>query len=367
MHGVGTKAVITVDKTPTRRRGPVAQALSAYRMRQKRRLLLFRAVRKRRQLRPLADNTALIRPDTILGASVVRNEVSRLPYWLDHNRALGVSHFLIVDNDSDDGTTELLMAQPDVSLWTTQHSYKLARFGMDWLTLLMIRHAHDHWCLTVDADEMLIYPDWDRRDLRDLTGWLDRAGRHSFGALMLDLYPKGPVGQATCQPGENPVDTLPWFDAENYLFKYQTDLKNLLIRGGVRYRKFFSSLPDRAPTLSKAPLVRWNRRYAYVSSTHSLLPPRLNAVRGDAAGDAPTGVLLHTKFLPEVVAKSGQEKYRGEHFENSALYQEYYDALTHGPTLWDEKSIKFNDWRQLVDLDLMQSGRWGDVTPPDQS
>lgn len=353
-----------IDPQPT---GAAARVWSAYRMRWKRRRLLFRAVRKRGQLRPLADRTDQIGPSDILAASVVRNEATRLPFWLAHNRALGVKHFLIVDNDSDDGTTDLLLDQPDVSLWTTRHSYKLARFGMDWLTLLMIRHANDHWCLTTDADELLIYPDWKQRRLAELTAWLDRAGRQSFGALMLDMYPRQALSEVSYKPGDDPIETIPWFDAENYLYKYQPDLQNLLIRGGVRYRRFFSSLPDRAPTLSKAPLVRWNRRFAYVSSTHSLLPRRLNAVRGDAAGDAPTGVLLHTKFLPEIVRKSAQEKYRGEHFENSDLYQGYYDALADSPTLWGEKSIKFNDWRQLVDLGLMQSGSWGDGQTQGQS
>ena len=80
----------------------------------------------------------------------------RLPHWLDHHRALGVDHFLIVDNDSDDGTCAYLVSQPDVSLWTTRNSYKLSRFGMDWLTHLQRLYAHGHWCLTIDADEIFI-------------------------------------------------------------------------------------------------------------------------------------------------------------------------------------------------------------------
>ena len=74
----------------------------------------------------------------------MRNEIIRLPYFLEYYRKLGVAHFLIVDNDSDDGTGEYLADQPDVSLWHTTHSYKLSRFGVDWLTWLQIKIGRAH-------------------------------------------------------------------------------------------------------------------------------------------------------------------------------------------------------------------------------
>ncbi|MRH19811.1 glycosyltransferase family 2 protein [Rhodovulum strictum] len=327
-------------------------------MRWMRRRLLFRALRKCGQLAAVADRTGAIRPNDILCFATVRNEAERLPYFLDHHRGQGVAHFLIVDNDSTDGTRDLLTARPDVSLWRTGHSYRLSRFGMDWLAWLMIRHGHGHWCLTLDADELLVYPHHDTRDLRDLTAWLDAARRPSFGAIMLDLYPKGPLADRSYQPGQNPLDVIDWFDAGNIVTKYQPPQRNLLVRGGVRRRVFFAAEPERAPTLSKTPLIRWNRRYVYVSSTHSALPTHLNRVRGRAAGDVPSGVLLHTKFLPSIVAKSREEKRRREHFANSSLYEDYYDALIGNPDLWSPTSTRYQGWRQLEALGIMSRGRW---------
>ena len=49
-------------------------------------------------------------------AVTVRNEIVRLPYFLDYYRRLGAGHFLVVDNGSDDGTHEYLADQPDVSV-----------------------------------------------------------------------------------------------------------------------------------------------------------------------------------------------------------------------------------------------------------
>ena len=330
----------------------------AYALRWRRRRLLARSLAKRRQLTCRVDQTAGIGADAILAFATIRNEMGRLPWFLRHHRDLGVEHFLIVDNGSDDGSTDWLAAQPDVSLWTTPHGYKASRFGVDWLTVLLMRHGHGHWCLTLDADELFVFAHHDLRPLRALTDWLDLTGRSSMGALMLDLYPGGALGEGAQDPEAHPVAAIPWFDSGNYVMIRQPKLRNLWVQGGPRARAFFAADPRRAPTLSKVPLVRWNRRYAYVSSTHSLLPRHLNHVYDAQGGEAPTGVLLHTKFLPEIVAKSAEEKDRRQHFENSDLYSGYYDAVTQNPVLWCDSSTRYVGWRQLEGLGLLSRGGW---------
>ena len=335
-----------------------ASAVMAYRLRWKRRRLLWRSYRKRRQLSAIADRTVQITPGVILCFSTVRNEAVRLPFWLDHHRALGVDHFLIVDNESDDGTSEYLAQQPDVSLWRTPHSYRLSRFGVDWLTWLQMRHGHGHWCLTADADELLIYPFHDTRPQPALTEWLDRRQIPSFGALMLDMYPKGPLSTAPYAAGDDPAGALPWFDGGNYMIQKQERLQNLWIQGGPRARMFFDSDPRRAPTMGKVPLVKWHRSYAYVSSAHSALPRRLNHVYDEAGGEWASGVLLHTKFLHMITHKSIKEKARQEHFANSDLYDGYYDSLADDPDLWSDGSTRYLGWRQLEAMGLMSRGTW---------
>ncbi|SFJ68691.1 glycosyltransferase family 2 protein [Jannaschia pohangensis] len=330
----------------------------AYKLRWKRRRLLARSFAKRGQLSARQDRTDRIGPGDILAFATVRNEMSRLPWFLRHHRALGVAHFLVVDNDSDDGTVDYLVEQPDVSVWTTPHGYKASRFGVDWLTVLLARHGHGHWCLTLDADELFVYAHHDRRPLRALTDWLDLTGRESMGALMLDMYPRGPLGQARVDPQDDPIATLSHFDAGNYVMIRQPVLQNLWVQGGPRARAFFADDPRRAPTLSKVPLIRWNRRYAYVSSTHSALPRHLNHVYDQSGGEAPTGVLLHTKFLPNILTKSTEEKERRQHFENSTLYEGYYDALISDPVLWCEASTRYAGWQQLEGLGLLSRGGW---------
>jgi hypothetical protein len=306
----------------------------------------------------IIDRTDQIAPDAILAFAAVRNEMVRLPYFLEHYRGLGVGHFLFVDNGSDDGTTAFLAGQPDVSLWSTTQSYRLARFGMDWLGWLHWQFGNGHWCLTVDADELLIYPKYEKRDLKALTAWLDDQGQASFGALMLDLYAKGPLNDARYLSGDEPVKTLGWFDADNYRSQVHRYYGNLWVQGGVRERVFFAEEPAYAPTLNKTPLVRWSWRYAYVSSTHQILPKRLHDAFDSKASSKVTGALLHTKFLSDVAEKSEEEMTRQEHFENASIYKDYHQSLTKNPTLWYEGACHYNNPSQLVALGLMSKGDW---------
>ena len=125
-------------------------------------------------------------------------------------------NFLMVDNGSEDGSAEYLETQRDVSLWTTQGSYKASSFGVDWLNHLQWRYGADHWCLVADVDEFLLYPYADTRPLHALTDWLDSQGRKSFSAMLLDMYPKGPIAAQPYRAGQNPFEIARWFDAANY-------------------------------------------------------------------------------------------------------------------------------------------------------
>ncbi len=352
-------------------------AWQAYRLRLKRRRLLWRALRARHALTPIADRSRAIRRGDILAFATVRNESARLGAFLDHYRRLGVAHFLFVDNDSTDGGAEHLAAQPDVSVWRSGASYRAARFGMDWINWLLMRHGAGHWCLTVDADELLVYPGHDSQPLPALTAWLDGAGVPAMAALMLDLYPRGALSRAasphrgnsggdsgadpsadpSADPGADPVAALGWFDAWGYDWCYLPRHRAISIRGGVRQRVFFADRPELAPHLHKTPLVRWRRSYAYLSSTHVLLPRQLN-VGFDARLERPTGVLLHTKFLPEILAKSAEDRLRREHFTHAERYDDYYRDILDDPDLWSPEAQRYEGWRQLAQLGLMQGGRW---------
>ena len=330
----------------------------SYRLRIQRKRWRIRSLRKRRELSLVVDRTENIAADDILLFSTVRNEDTRLPYFLKYYRELGVRHFLIVDNASDDGGAEYLARQPDVSLWRTEASYKRSRFGMDWVTWLQRKYAHNHWTLVVDPDEFFVYPFCDTRPLKALTDWLDASSIRSFGAMLVDMYPKGPVDLAVCERGQDPLEVASWFDSGNYTISRNPEYGNLWIQGGPRARVFFRDAPQRAPALNKIPLVKWDRKFTYVRSTHMLLPRGLNLTYDEWGGEKASGVLLHAKFVGGAYEKAEEELQRCQHFANSHEYRAYAEGLRGQNDLWCKWSEKYINWRQLEILGLMSKGNW---------
>jgi len=333
-------------------------AWQSYRLRLQRKRWRLRALRKSRELRPVSDRTDRIRPSDLLVFCTQRNEGVRLPYFLRYYREMGVNHFIFVDNDSTDTSRDYLAQQEDVSVWTTRGSYKRSRFGMDWINFLLRRYGHGHWTLTVDPDEFFLYPFCDTRPLRALTDWLDASSIKSFPAMLLDMYPKGRIDAQPYEAGQNPLEIAHWFDAGNYSIRRNHRYGNLWIQGGPRARMFFADRPERAPALNKVPLVRWDRRYAYVSSTHMLLPRGLNAVFDEWGGEKASGLLLHTKFLDTFTGKAEEELSRKQHYAGSTEYLAYAARLRDNPDLWCKWSEKYINWRQLEILGLMSKGNW---------
>jgi hypothetical protein len=332
--------------------------LTRYALRLSRQRWRVRAWRKGRELRVVVNRTSQIRPDHIMVFSTIRNERIRLPFFLRYYRDLGVNHFVIVDNGSTDGSREYLASQPDVSLWHSTGSYKRSRFGMDWMNFLLAKHGHGHWTLCVDPDEFFVYPFCDTRPLRALTDWLDASSIKSFSAMLLDMYPKGPIDARPYVEGQDPLEITQYFDSGNYTVSRNRRFGNLWIQGGPRARLFFTDVPERAPALNKVPLVRWSRDFAYVSSTHMLLPRGLNLVYDEWGGEKASGCLLHAKFLDTFAAKADEEMVRNQHYAASHEYKAYKAGLSRHPELWCRWSEKYINWRQLEILGLMSKGNW---------
>lgn len=334
----------------------VQSLLESYHLRLQRRRRRIRALRKNRELVSIKNRTSRIEKNDILLFVTVHNERQRLSYFFEYYRQLGINHFIVIDNASNDGSGEYLKQQPDVSLWHTDGSYKRANFGMDWINSLLRRYARDHWTLTVDIDEFFIYPHCNTRPLRALTDWLDASAIKSFGAMLLDMYPKGSLESQKYSSGQNPFEILTHFDSGNYIHSPNEKYGNLWIQGGPRQRVFFPNNPDQAPALNKIPLVKWQRGNVFVSSTHTLLPRGLNKTFEDWGGEKICGSLLHAKFLPDLKSKAENELTRQQHYAGSREYKIYSGT---GETFLSHSfSTRYKGWQQLEEIGLISLGGW---------
>jgi hypothetical protein len=279
---------------------------------------------------------------------LVRNELTRLPWLLAYYRGLGVDRFLVLDNDSDDGTREWLLAQgPDVHLFHTTASYAKSAAGVRWTNRLLDEHGTGAWCLTVDGDEALVYPHAETLPLKRLTRYLDAIGAEAMLAPMLDMYADAPLDAVTYAPGQSLIEAFPWFDGEGYVLRDSAKFPYLRLLGGCRARVFYPTQAS-GPVLQKVPLIRWARDIKYTSGKHTAFPCRLADV---------TGALLHFKYLPEFAAAARREVARGQHYLGGAEYRTYLRRLEAGDglSLMGPASRRYRHSGQLVELGLIQT------------
>ncbi|WP_372787051.1 glycosyltransferase family 2 protein [Phenylobacterium sp.] len=290
----------------------------------------------RMDARPIPERAGEIR-----GCMVVRN---------DHCRRLGVERFLVVDNGSDDGTLDFLLAQADLHVFSSTDGFAANSMGMAWVNELLDAFADDHWVLIVDADELFIYPRYEQIRLADLCRFLDTTEARGLFSLMLDMYSDRPVGESIHTPGQALVGTCAYFDRGPYRTMAVSQFPYTRIYGGVRDRLFRQVLQGRyhSPTVSKIPLIKWRAGTRYLASTHHVTPLPLSALAGG---------LLHFKFLQDFHERAVVEVGRGEHHSGAHEYTAYLELLQADPrfNLMSPASVRFEDSAQLVRLGLMQT------------
>lgn len=308
------------------------------------------------ELRLVQDNLASIDASSTLLFCTLRNEVQRIPFFIDYYRSLGVDHFIFVDNGSTDSFVSSVESHQDVSVFYTEASYKDSNFGMHWLNYLLSKHGTGHWCVVCDPDEFLVYPRCDDRNLRELGTHLQSNGRDSLFSIMIDMYGKN-IEAASYRPGDTPWVVCPYFDNYGYSSEKNHYWHNLYVFGGVRLRRFFNKSDHKyPPALNKIPFVKWRWYYAFTSSMHCLAPRRLNDVY---ANTDVTACLLHFKFFTSIKEKALEELYRKQHYDDSVEYKAYQQAIKEEDTLYDpDYSVTYTGWKQLYDLRLMSGGSW---------
>lgn len=223
--------------------------------------------------------------------SVVQNEADILPAFLDHYRGLGVREFVIADHRSVDGTRELLLAEPDVTAYAAEGSYRESFDGLTWLNALGERHAAGRWCIVADADEFLVLPPEGGEGLGSFIEELRREISLGLFCPLVDFFPKARSASVLAEsysdlmqlisssPFVMGPSAVTMSEVEDYPF---VELRS-------RARAEVSGLPAYIPPLGKIPLFFWHDGFRLSRSTHagSLLP---------LSGQ--TAVLCHFKYRP---------------------------------------------------------------------
>lgn len=310
-------------------------------------------------LKPIFDNTGNIKAGNKLLLTMGKNEAARIPYFLEYYTKLGIDHFFFIDNDSDIPMEDQLKGMPNVSLWHTTDSYKESQFGVDWMNVINGSYGIGHWVLTVDLDEFLVFPEMEHRTYNELLVFLDTIEQNSMFAPLVDMYPDGPISEASVPEGQSPLNYAPCFDNSGF-HAITGGYEDVWLRGGPRCRVFNNGDIEKSPTLSKTPLIKWTRETLYLFSTHSAYPPEHNHIYQTGI-QSPTGALLHFKFVSEIKEKAKYAVLNENHYEGSREYKMYLEALEKNEqlNLYSQCSSYYKDSESLVEAGLMGKGLWG--------
>lgn len=252
--------------------------------------------------------------------AAMRNEMTMLPHFLAHYRRLGVRAFLVVDNLSDDGTREYLLAQPDVVLYSADTEYRNSTFGVAWQQTLIASHCLNRWALVADADELLVCPGG--VDLPTYIAALEAGGHDAARVFMIDMYPAGDLGEADFDR-EDPFRAAPFFDREAVVpWRLGSGAYNNAGNyvSGLRHRLIPTAEPN-AFTAQKYCLVRYAPWMRFCAGLHNVANARV----------APQGAwFAHFKYHAGFKARVAAEVARKQHFGDAREYRKYQELLAEG-------------------------------------
>lgn len=277
---------------------------------------------------------------------VERNEMLRLPYFLAHYRALGVTRFFFVDNNSDDGALAFLSSQPDCYVFLEAGSFAKSGYGIAWLQQLIKRYVlPNQWYLVIDADEFLIYPDCEIKKLPTLIDYMNTQGFEVMPSYVLDMYPADIDTQLAIKSGDNLLEKSPYF-YNCYFFENQVECPYYRAKGGIFYY-FGHTIP-----INVTPLLKKGKNcIELLGSRHLTTPAQVSDI---------TSVVQHYKFIGDFEKKAIDEGKRKEHHSGGAAYNIYANIIQsvknagiHYADL--DKSTRYQDSHQLIELGLMRS------------
>ena len=232
----------------------------------------------------------------------VRNEAAKLPSFFAHHRAIGVEHFVVIDNGSTDGTVDFLLDQRDTTLITTTDDFIPAGSGTRWVNHVLDQMPRLQWVLVLDADELFVYNGYESKTVSELCCELDEEGAEVVASFMLDMHPVSLDDAANFEPGSDLLAHSPMF-IDQFRFTPSATSPYTDVCGGVR-----AVALGMRRQLRKAPLIRGDRGIRYLWN-HETTPARVSRT--------PTA-LLHFKFAGDPIerAKLEVEWSRWRYFAN---------------------------------------------------
>lgn len=270
--------------------------------------------------------------------AIVHDEMYFLPEFFRYYRTLGVERFVVLDDASDDGTTEFLAQQGDCMLLKSDVRYfdevDGERAIYAWRQALMERFCLGQWTLFADADEFVALPQ--DTGIADIVLRLEQRGSDSIWGVMVDMYPAS-ISEVRSSGEPFRLDDPWYFDAGRHVVVRPGRRKPVTLYRGSRARLMGEngmtepgmSWAKRAAlriglggyvkrnVIHKVPLVRWTSAHRFDGS-HQIAPP-------PTVGDHLA--IMHFKFTGDLGRKLDYALESGGYFDGSRQYVELAQLL----------------------------------------
>lgn len=209
---------------------------------------------------------------------VVKDEIDRMKLFYEHYRALGVHQFVVIDNNSIDGTRKFVSAQRDTRVYLIKDLFHTQK-KVAWIEKVLALTGYDRWYVVVDSDELLDYVGSETHALKELIDSQSKIGEDYLQGYLVDMYSEKPIFSISCRYNDIP-HIFNLFDKDSY---YREGDKHVF--GGARGRLF-----GLRNLLSKQSVFFFRPRMIY-SHPHYLY------ARNMRIHDKYCYVLRHYKFL----------------------------------------------------------------------
>jgi hypothetical protein len=194
-----------------------------------------------------------------------------------------------------------------------------------------------------DADELLVYPGYPDRGLRDVIAYHEANGFTAMASVMLDMY-----AATLCPPkeaGGSLLDLCPYYDSNGtrVACRVLLDRAQDRLTGGFRERVLGTRV-----ILNKVALFHNRPGVRLSSGNHAIIGARCSDLRA---------VHLHFKYLADFRERVAVEMARGEHWNGASEYRSYARALGDRKTL-DVLYAGSRPWagvQPLIDCGLMRT------------
>ena len=191
---------------------------------------------------------------------VVKDEIERMKLFFEYYRALGVRQFIVIDNNSSDGTREFVSAQKDTRVYLITDMFQTQK-KVAWIEKVLALTGYDRWYVVVDSDELLDYVGSESHSLEELIDYHSENGDYLQGYLV-DMYSDKPIFSVSCSYKEIPhICNL--FDKDSYY------IGDRHVLGGARNRVFGLNnlLTKQSVFLFKPDFLYCHPHYLYSGNT----------------------------------------------------------------------------------------------------